>query len=219
MAPYARLEITLIVLIGAVVTAATGYYWQWWALLPGLLALALLSFYRDPPRKTPVGDDLLLAAADGRIIKVQRDHRGGANDGRQLRIVIFLSILDAHINRCPCTGTVSEVRYSPGKFLNALKPEATDRNENNLVTIQPRSLLPGPVQVRQIAGALARRVVCTLRPGDEVRIGERFGMIKFGSQTEIRAPEDPRWEVTVTRGDHVKAGLTVLARIRPREGS
>ncbi len=215
MAPYARLEITLILLVGAVVTAAAGYYAHWWALLPGILTLALLSFYRDLPRCVPTGANLLLAAADGRIVKVQRDFRDPDSDTRQLRIVIFLSVFDAHINRSPCAGTVTVVQYHRGEFLNALRPEATDRNENNLVVIQPRPPLPGPVYVRQIAGVLARRVVCALRPGDEVAAGQRFGMIKLGSQTEIRVPDDPRWEVLVGAGNHVKAGLTVLARLKP----
>jgi len=215
MAPYARLEITIILLIGAAVTVLTGYYWQWWALLPGVLTLALLSFYRDPPRSTPAGDNLLVAAADGRIVKVQRDFHDADSDTRQLRIVIFLSVLDAHINRSPCAGTVTDVQYTRGEFLNALRPAATDRNENNLVMIQPQPPLPGPVCVRQIAGVLARRVVCTLKAGDAVCAGQRFGMIKLGSQTEIRVSEDPRWDLLVGEGDHVKAGLTVLARLQP----
>lgn len=214
MTSYARTEIALILLIGAAVTVAVGISLHWWALLPAILALALLSFYRDPPRKTPAGDDLLLAAADGRITRVQRDYRSGDSDRPELRIVIFLSVLDAHINRSPCAGSVSAVQYHPGEFLNAMRSAATNRNENNRVVIQPKPPLPGPVCVRQIAGVLARRVVCTLEPGDEVAAGERFGMIKFGSQTEIRAPEDPRWDVSVRPGDRVKAGLTVLARLR-----
>jgi len=216
MAPYARLEITLIVLIGAAVTVATGVFLHWWALLPAILALALLSFYRDPPRRTPAAADLLVAPADGRVISVQRDYRGGEGERPELRIVIFLSVLDAHINRSPCAGKITEVRYRPGQFLNALRSEATEGNESNLVTIQPEPPLVGPVHVRQIAGVLARRVVCMLEPGDEVRAGERFGMIKFGSQTEIRAPEDPHWEMLVSKGSRVRAGLTVLARLRER---
>jgi phosphatidylserine decarboxylase len=219
MTRYARLEITLILLIGAAVTVAAGYYWQWWALLPGALTAALLSFYRDPPRKVPLGDELLLAAADGKIIRVQRDFRPDDGDERELRIVVFLSVLDAHINRSPCAGRITVVQYRRGEFLNALRTQATDRNENNLVVVQPRPPLPGPVYVRQIAGVLARRIVCTLKPGDVVSAGQRFGMIKFGSQTEIRVPEDPRWEVLVGQGDRVKAGLTVLARLRSQQSA
>jgi phosphatidylserine decarboxylase len=216
MAAYARLEITLILLIGAAVSVAVGYYWQWWAILPSVVSLGLLSFYRDPPRRTPTGSNLLLAPADGRITKVERDYRDGDSDHGQVRIVIFLSVLNVHINRSPCAGRVTDLRYSPGEFLNALRPEATERNENNLVTLEPSAPLPGPLYVRQIAGVLARRVVCTLKPGDELFAGERFGMIKLGSQTEIRVPEDPNWEIEVARGDRVKAGLTVLARLNPQ---
>jgi phosphatidylserine decarboxylase len=215
MAPYARVEITVILLAGAAVTIVTGVFLQWWAVLPAVLALALLSFYRDPARTTPGDTHLLFAAADGRIMRVQRDYQPDGSEGRELRIVIFLSVLDAHINRSPCAGSVSTVEYRPGKFLNAMRAAATDSNESNLVVIQPKPPLPGPVYVRQIAGVLARRVVCTLKPGDEVAAGERFGMIKFGSQTEVRVPEDPRWEVAVRKGNHVKAGRTVLAHLKP----
>lgn len=216
MARYARLEITLILLIGGVLTVASAILWHWWALLPGVLALALLMFYRDPPRRSPAGDDLLLAPADGKIVRIERDYRAAGDAPRELRIVIFLSVLDVHINRSPCAGTVTDVTHTPGEFLNALRSEATTRNENSLVTIRPRSPLPGPIHVRQIAGVLARRVVCTLWPGDELSAGQRFGMIKLGSQTELRAPEDSRWRLLVARGDPVKAGLTVLARLEPR---
>jgi phosphatidylserine decarboxylase len=213
VASYARLEVAFIVLIGGIVTIVAGILLHWWALLPGILALALLTFYRDPPRKAPAGDELLLAPADGKIIKIERDYSAEGSESRELRLVIFLSVLDVHINRSPCAGTVTEVQYNPGEFLNALRSEATTRNENNLVTIRPQAPLPGPIRVRQIAGVLARRVVCTVEPGDEVSAGQRFGMIKFGSQTEIRVPEDSRWQLRVAAGDRVKAGLTVLARL------
>jgi phosphatidylserine decarboxylase len=216
MASYARLEITLIALIGGITTVVVGIVLHWWALLPAILALALLMFYRDPPRKVPTDNDLLLAPADGKITKIERNYRAAGSEGEQLRVVIFLSVLNVHINRSPCAGSVTDVQYTPGEFLNALRSEATTRNENNLVTIRPRPPLPGPVQVRQIAGVLARRVVCTLQPGDELAAGQRFGMIKFGSQTEIRVPEDARWQLQVAVGGHVKAGLTVLARLESR---
>jgi phosphatidylserine decarboxylase len=186
VASYARLEVAFIVLIGGIVTIVAGILLHWWA---------------------------LLAPADGKIIKIERDYSAEGSESRELRLVIFLSVLDVHINRSPCAGTVTEVQYNPGEFLNALRSEATTRNENNLVTIRPRPPLHGPVHVRQIAGVLARRVVCTVEPGDEVSAGQRFGMIKFGSQTEIRVPEDSRWQLRVAAGDRVKAGLTVLARL------
>ena len=151
MAPYARLEITLILLIGGAVTVASGVLLHWWALLPGLVAVALLMFYRDPPRRPAVGDDLLLAPADGKVVRIERDYHAEGGDRRELRIVIFLSVLNVHINRSPCAGTVTDITYRPGEFLNALRSEATTRNESNLVTIRPRPPLPGPIHVRQMS--------------------------------------------------------------------
>ena len=214
MSRYARLEIALIILVGGGVTAVTAYYLKLWALLPAVLALALLAFYRDPPRRVPRRENVLVAPADGRITEITRDYNAADERGPLLRVVVFLSVLDAHINRSPCAGRVTDVTYRPGQFLNALKAESTDRNENNLVTIEPRPPIPGPVRVRQIAGVLARRIVCAAKPGDHLATGERFGMIKFGSRTELCVGEDPRWQLAVHVGDHVKAGVTVLAALR-----
>lgn len=214
MSRYARLEIALIILLGGGLTAVTAYYLKLWALLPAVLALALLAFYRDPPRRVPRRENVLVAPADGRITEITRDYNAADERGPLLRVVVFLSVLDAHINRSPCAGRVTDVTYRPGQFLNALKAESTDRNENNLVTIEPRPPIPGPVRVRQIAGVLARRIVCAAKPGDHLATGERFGMIKFGSRTELCVGEDPRWQLAVHVGDHVKAGVTVLAALR-----
>ena len=214
MAPYARFETTIILLVGAVISTATGYFFGYWALLPALLALALLMFYRDPPRKIIAGNDLLLSPADGKIIRIDRDYRAGESETTQLRIVIFLSVFNVHINRAPCAGRVLDVRYNPGKYLNALNPEATTKNENVLVKLDPRAPLPGPIFVRPISGILAKRIVCTLKPDDVVASGERFGMIKLGSQTEIMVPESDAWHVEIKLGQTVKAGLTVLARYK-----
>jgi phosphatidylserine decarboxylase len=211
---YARLEIALIILLGGGLTAVVAYYLKLWALLPAVLALALLAFYRDPPRRVPRRDNVLVAPADGRITEITRDYRAADESGPLLRVVIFLSVLDAHINRSPCAGQVTDVTYRAGRFLNALKAESTDRNESNLVTIEPRPPIPGPVRVRQIAGVLARRIVCAAEPGDHLTTGERFGMIKLGSRTELCVREDARWQLSVHVGEHVKAGLTVLAELR-----
>jgi phosphatidylserine decarboxylase len=211
---YARFEITLMVLLGAAGSALTGYYFGWWALAPAVLALALLAFYRNPPRHAPPGDNIVLAPADGKIVEISR---GAADpDGAEpvLRIMIFLSVFDVHVNRSPCAGKVTQVTYRRGEFLNALRSDADARNECNTLSIDPRPPLPGPIRVRQIAGVLARRIVCAVKPGYELDIGERFGMIKLGSRTELRLPENPGWTVTVAVGEHVRAGVTVLARLR-----
>jgi phosphatidylserine decarboxylase len=212
-APYARREVTLIALLGAAATAAAAWFLGAWAILPAVLTLALLAFHRDPARQPPPGDNLVLAPADGKVVEICR--AGDGPDGaRLLRITVFLSVFDVHVNRSPCTGRVTAVSYRPGEFLNALRSAASTRNESNTLTMQPAPPLPGPVRVRQIAGVLARRIVCTARVGDHLTAGQRFGMIKLGSRTEVGLVEDPRWEVLVRTGDQVKAGLTVLARLR-----
>lgn len=213
MAPYARVEVTLTLLIGAVVTAGCAYWLAWWALVPAVVALALLSFYRDPPRRPPEEANLILAPADGKIVEIARDVADG--DGAHvLRIMIFLSVFNVHINRSPCAGTVRTVTYKPGQFLNALSDEANAKNESNTLVIDPAAPLPGPVRVRQIAGVLARRIVCAVQTGARLTAGQRFGMIKLGSRTEVCVPEHPDWEVRVAVGQQVKGGLTVLAQLR-----
>ncbi|MBI5863131.1 MAG: phosphatidylserine decarboxylase family protein [Planctomycetes bacterium] len=214
MAPYARTEVLLTLLIGGVLTALAGYGFGWWALVPALPTLFLLSFYRDPPRRIPSGDRLLLSPADGRIMSVERGYRGPEGGGPELRICIFLSVFNVHVNRSPCAGRVAEVIYREGLFLNALKPEATLRNENSLLVIEPDAPIPGPVRVRQIAGLLAKRIVCAAKPGDVLAAGQRFGMIKLGSQTEIRVPDQEGWGVRVKAGDVVHGGTTVLAELQ-----
>lgn len=211
MAEYARLEVGIIALLGVLISAATGYYLGWWVLLPLLLTLAALSFYRDPPRVIPVGGNLLLSPADGRIMSVERNWQPPEGGPAELRICIFLSVANVHVNRSPCAATVKEISYTPGLFLNALKPEATLRNENSLMTLSPSGPLPGPMRVRQIAGLLAKRIVCAAKPGDRLSAGQRFGMIKLGSQTEIRVPESPHWQVRVAARQSVKGGSTILA--------
>jgi len=143
-------------------------------------------------------------------MSVERDW-SAPEGGRDLRICIFLSVMNCHVNRSPCAGTVTDIIYSPGLFLNALRPDATLRNENNLIVLNPAAPLPGPIRVRQIAGLLAKRIVCAVQPGTSLAAGERVGMIKLGSQTEVRAPEDPKWKVCVQPGQNVRAGVTILA--------
>jgi phosphatidylserine decarboxylase len=214
IAKYARLDGALIAIVGGALSVTVAALFGWWALLPAALTLALLAFYRDPQRAVRDDPAVLLAPADGRVMFVQRSVPVAHDAPRTMRICIFLSVFDVHINRSPCAGRVADVHYRPGRFLNALKAEATDQNESNTLRLEPQPPLPGPLHVRQIAGVLARRIVCTVSAGDTLKAGERFGMIKFGSQTEIRAPEDERWELLVQTGDHVRAGTTVLARLR-----
>jgi len=214
IAPYARREAAAIVLLGGGLTVATGTLAGWWAVLPAALTVGLLAFYRDPPRRVPDEASLLVAPADGRVMFVRRNEAAPGGGPGTLRVGIFLSVLDVHVNRSPCAGRVLSVEYRPGRFHNALRAAATDQNECNTITLEPQPPLPGPVRVRQIAGLLARRIVCGVATGQRVRAGERVGMIKLGSQTELCVPDDERWVVLVRSGQHVRAGVSVLLRWR-----
>jgi len=177
-----------------------------WAAAPaGILSLFVLFFFRDPNRVVPEGEGLVLSPADGRVTEVLRGRDG-------TRVSVFLSVLDCHINRSPIGGTVLEVRHTPGRFHPAWQGRASLENERNHLVIRSAS---GDYGVTQVAGVLARRIVCTKSTGDVVRRGERIGLIRFGSRTDLRLP--PGIDSLVRVGDRVRGGLTIVARALPKE--
>jgi len=184
----------------------------WWALATPLLAAwgLVLAFFRDPVRIIPDRPGTLVSPADGRVTEISRlDHHEGI-DGPAWRIGIFLSIFDVHVNRSPCSGRVLAIDYRPGAFLDARHPESGIRNESNTLRIAPADPAAGVVIVRQIAGLIARRVVCRPKVGDLVYRGERIGMLKFGSRTELIVPVSSGLEPAVELNDHVAGGSTIL---------
>ena len=184
-------------------------------LLVGLLIalfVLLLYFFRDPKRTPPPGEGLFLAPADGRVVAVQQVGEPRFLGGEGLRISIFMSLLDVHVNRAPVEGQVALVQHVPGQFLQAFRPEASEVNEHNLVGLESRY---GRVLVNQVAGILARRVVCWVRPGQKLRSGERLGVIKFGSRVDLYLPLAV--EPVVRVGDRASAGVTVIARWKGEE--
>jgi phosphatidylserine decarboxylase len=162
-------------------------------------------FFRDPERSIPTGPGLLLAPADGKIVGVNPLQPDLVQPSGTL-VSIFLSVFDVHINRAPMSGTVMDVRYQPGKFLPAFRAEASDFNEQNTVMLQAGETR---VLVKQIAGILARRIVCHVKAGDTLRPGERFGLIRFGSRVDIHIP--PEFRVAARPGQRVRAGESILA--------
>lgn len=210
---YARREIRLIALAGGLLTGIVAYFSGWWSLVPLCLTGMLLAFFRDPVRRTPHDPLAVFSPADGRVLRVERNVALDGDNGRWLRILIFLSILDVHLNRAPCAGHVQRVQRRSGGYRNALRPDAAHTNESCMILLSPSPPLPGPVRVRQIAGAIARRIVCDVREGDALAAGQRYGMIKFGSQTEIFLPESADWRVAVREGSRVRAGVSELARL------
>jgi phosphatidylserine decarboxylase len=166
-------------------------------------------FFRNPARKPPGGNDLILAPADGRIIKIERVYEHNFIEGEAIKIRIFLSILDVHINRSPYHGTIPFQQHIPGRFLAAFKEEAPLQNERNLIGILTGH---GKILVVQIAGKVARRIVTWIKTGDFVEPGMPIGMIKFGSCTELYLPPDVI--INVKEGDRVRGGETVLGEFQ-----
>jgi phosphatidylserine decarboxylase len=211
---YAKREILL---YGGAALAATVAVFllagRWWpaGFLPAAVTLWVLWFFRDPPRRVPQGEGLILAPADGRVTHVETvpmpEELGG--QGQALRVSIFLSIFNCHLNRAPVAAAVERVIYRPGRYLNAMKSASARENEQNLLVLQGESPARR-VLLRQISGAIARRIVCEAAPGDRLDAGQKFGMIKFGSRTDLVIPLAAGPQARVAVGDHVKAGLTVL---------
>ena len=190
----------------ALAFAAAGTLAFWlggpWPAVPFFVVGAFCAwFFRDPERALPVGP-VALSPADGRVMSVV------AEADRQTRISIFLNIFDVHVNRSPITGIVSDVSYQRGKFLVASRGIASAENEQNIITIRADD--GTVVVVKQIAGLIARRIVCTKEKGDSVKAGERVGLIKFGSRVDVIF--GPEWRVEVSPGSRVSAGSSVLAR-------
>jgi phosphatidylserine decarboxylase len=172
----------------------------------------VLSFFRDPERTPPADPDLLVSPADGVITHLHEVEDADFPGGRAFRVSIFLSVFNVHVNRVPRNGTVVGLRYYPGAFLDARAEGCAVRNEQFWVDL--RDARTGTmIRVRQIAGAIARRIVCWLRSDEEVRVGERFGMIKFGSRTDVLLPVDQVRDVLVKVGDPVRGGSTPLLRL------
>jgi phosphatidylserine decarboxylase len=178
-----------------------GWAYGPWATVPCCLAFAfVLFFFRDPEREIPAGEDLVLAPADGRVMAIDR------GDG-VARVSIFLSVFNCHINRSPVTGVVLSSEHTAGRFRPAWDARGASENERQHTVIRA---VDGDYGVTQIAGILARRIVCSKHPGDRVRRGERIGLIQFGSRTDLHLP--PGVEPTVRAGERVRAARTVLAR-------
>jgi len=198
-------------LAGIVLIALLLSFWSWQAALPcWLLALFVLQFFRDPARIAPDGEHNVLSPADGRIVAIEDAHDAYA-DRAALKISVFMNVFNVHSNRIPVCGTVQTVEYFPGKFFNAALDKASLQNERNAVVL--RASTGHTVTAVQVAGLIARRILCHVKPGDAVRFGERYGFIRFGSRVDVYLPPDARPRVAI--GDKVSATSTVLAELPP----
>lgn len=198
------LPFVLIPFVLALLLLGVGY----WQLTIVLIALALFMgyFFRDPQRSIPLEANLVVAPADGRVTRISKLDPQNANSPTV--ISIFLSVFDVHINRAPIAGTISDITYTKGRFVIATRDDASLINEQNTITIRGERMT---VVCKQIAGVLARRIVCWKRSGDAVALGEKFGLIKFSSRTDLVLP--PEVEIAITVGARVRGGATIIGRL------
>ena len=204
--------LAIVVISLAIALVALGLYLktQHWAgaavfVLAAIFTLFSIYFFRDPERTVPGGPGLIVSPADGKVIEIVEEENAYMG-GRARRISIFLNVFNVHVNRIPCAGTVEQVRYYPGKFLAAWNEKASLDNEQTHVGINCGTY---KILVKQIAGLIARRIVCRAQEGAAYQRGERFGMIKFGSRTDLFLPLEA--EVRVKVGDKVAGAATVIA--------
>jgi phosphatidylserine decarboxylase len=202
-----------VIAAAVILVAVTKRSWPIWLLGFALLVVAIwvASFFRDPERPGARGDQIVISPADGKVVLVTEVDEPTFMKGRAQRVSIFMNIFNVHVNRYPVTGSVQYVQANPGKFLNAVAPEASLENEQTSVGIEAGS---NRILVRQIAGLIARRIVTYSKIGDQARQGERMGLIRFGSRVDVFLPLDAT--LRVKPGDVAYAGVTVVAELKRR---
>ncbi len=197
--------IALAVVVAAAVTVVGG----WWSAPLWLIALFVLQFFRDPPRDAPEGERLVLAPADGRVISIGKMRDPYAGDREALRVSVFMNVFNVHSNRAPVDGRIERIDYFPGKFVNADLDKASEHNERNALVIRTED--GSLVTCVQVAGLVARRILCYVKAGDVLHRGQRFGFIRFGSRVDVLLPPGSRLFVGV--GEKVHATTTPLAEL------
>ena len=176
-----------------------------------VLLVFILAFFRDPRRNCPEDTNLILAPADGTVTEVEMTEEDSLTGGTAVKISIFLSVFNVHINRAPCNVKVEKITYKKGRFENAMKPSSSKVNESNELAMLRLDAPNDKILLRQVSGAIARRIVCKTHPGDTLVSGQKFGMIKFGSRTDLYLSTCQNIRTMVKKGDKVKAGESVLA--------
>ncbi len=211
--PFVRAGLAELLLMGSFFLALTvllGWIRWYLAVPPAVVFVLIVWFFRNPVRRIPSAPGVLVSPADGKVVSIQEIM--DPEIGPAVEIGIFLSIFNVHVNRASFAGRVLAIRYRPGKFLNALRPESARENEHLELQIEQNEAPYRLIKIRQITGAIARRIVCWVAPGDELQRGEIFGMIKLGSRTELVMPKSNDLNIAVKIGDNVKAGSHILAR-------
>lgn len=207
--PFAKEGIPFIGVAAGVTLLAGWLGWTIAVMAGGLLTLFVAWFFRNPHRVIPQGSNVVVAPGDGKVIAVEEEFEPRYLKDKSIRVTIFLNVFDVHINRMPCEGIVEDVQYQPGLFLVASKPEATIKNEQNALMI--KSVTGSKVLCVQVAGLIARRIVCWISPTEKAVRGERFGLIRFGSRMDTFLPAGTRIKVAV--GERVKGGETIVGEL------
>ena len=197
--------------VSLLVAAGVTWFWGWWSIPFWIIYFFILQFFRDPPREIPQGEGLVLCPADGRVLLV-----GVAKDPYRnvdaLKISVFMNVFNVHSNRSPADALVKDVIYNKGLFVNASFDKASSDNERNALILKMDD--GTEISCVQIAGLIARRILCYVKPGDRLKRGQRYGFIRFGSRVDVYLPTDARPRVAI--GDKVKATTTVIAELPRR---
>ena len=213
--PVVKEGVPFIAAFGGAATLAGALGWVVPAIVLGSLTIFSGWFFRNPHRISPCAEGAVVAPGDGKIIAIEEDYEPRFLKEQATRISIFLNIFDVHVNRIPCDGTVVDILYQPGRFVAANQPSATVSNEQNALMIRGAS--GAKVLCVQVAGLIARRIVCWVSPGEKVARGDRFGLIRFGSRVDLFLPKGSSLRAAV--GDRVKGGKDLLAMLPTGEAS
>jgi len=212
---FAEMQIFGWPLLAVIIALAfTPGWYKCLAVVPLVILGWLLSFFRNPPRRAPAAPGLMISPADGRVVDITRLEYDDFIGGPAVQVGIFLSIFNVHLNRAPAASRVIGLRYIPGAFHDARNPKSSHENENTWIGLEEEATPHRRMVVRQISGAIARRIVCDLRPGEMLTRGQPFGMIKFGSRTELILADNDDLTLEVEIGRRVKAGKTVVAKYK-----
>jgi phosphatidylserine decarboxylase len=213
--PIVREGVPFVGALGGAAALVGAFGWVAPAVVLGGATAFAAWFFRNPRRVSPCADGAVVAPGDGKIIAIEEDYEPRFFKDHAIRVSIFLNIFDVHVNRIPCDGTVEQIVYQPGRFVAANRPEATMSNEQNAVMI--RAANGAKVLCVQVAGLIARRIVCWTAIGEKVACGERFGLIRFGSRVDLFLPKGS--SVSKAVGDRVKGGKDLVARLPYGEAS
>jgi len=213
LSPYGKSTVIAVTVVTLLILGAALLFQMFWLRVVAGLAVTftvwVFYFFRDPDRTPPMGEDIIVSPADGTVIRIEPVDEESFVASKAVQVSIFLSIFNVHVNRLPLSGIVKRVDYMKGRFLPAFNHKASIQNEQTIIGIENKQC---KIVFKQIAGLLARRIVCNLKEGQSVVKGARFGIIKFGSRVDMIVPKNVRLQVT--RGDKVKAGETIIGIIQ-----